>query len=443
MSKACEERLDFIYISANLRPSYKTISEFRRSNLEELREIFKDIVLMGMKLGLVKMGNIRVSLDGSKIRANASSKKSKDEEGLRQMLEQVDEQIKGILEEAEQVDQQEDRKYGEMRGDELPKEVWDLAKQRAKLEKAIEELRREKEQIREEILEEKGRITKKEQERIEKRKINLTDSDAYYMKERNGCIRSNYNTQLCVDEEEQFIVANDVTQDANDKEQLVPMVDQCQDNLGCSIDELKTDSGYHSIDNLEELSQRQIDGYIDDPNKGKLENEKYKFDKVNFSYDQEQDVYICPREKELIFKKEGLKEGRRVRIYQCSDCSGCQDRPQCTSSSYRRIERLAGEDLVEANRAKMLSDEGKKKYKKRMHTVEPVFGHIKFNLGYRHFLLRGIEKVKGEFNLMCIGCNLKKIARLIFRKGMGVLKGLNKASDYIENIPYIAVGMTE
>ena len=140
----------------------------------------------------------------------------------------------------------------------------------------------------------------------------------------------------------------------------------------------------------------------------------------------------------MIFKKEGLKEGRRVRIYQCSDCSGCQDKQQCTSSSYRRIERLEGEDLVEANRAKILSDEGKKKYKKRMHTVEPVFGHIKFNLGYRYFLLRGLERVKGEFNLMCIGYNLKKIARLILNKGIGVFKSINR-SNHIINISHIPV----
>ena len=394
--------------------------------------------MIGVNLGLVKIGNIKISLDGSKMRANASSRKSKDEDGLRHLLEQVDGQIRGILEEAEQIDQQKDREYGDLRGDELPKELRDIAKQKAKLEEAIEELKKKKERMREEVLEKNGRITKKEQERIEKQKINLTDSDARYMKERNGCIRSNYNSQLCVDEEEQFIVANDVTQDANDKGQLVGMVDQCQDNLGCPIDELKTDSGYHSIDNLEELSQRQIDGYIDDPNKGKLDNEEHKFDKANFSYDRERDVYICPHEKELIFKKEGLKEGRRVRIYQCNDCSGCQDRAQCTSSSYRRIERLEGEDLVEANRAKILSDEGKKKYKKRMHTVEPVFSHIKFNLGYRHFLLRGLERVKGEFNLICIGYNLKKIARLILNKGISVPKGLNKL-NYIINRSNILV----
>lgn len=432
LSQSCEERLDFIYLSANLRPSHKTISEFRRNNLAELKELFKDIVLIGGNLGLVKIGNIKVSLDGSKMRANASSKKSKDEDGLRHLLEQVDGQIRGILEEAEEIDQQEDREYGDLRGDELPEELRDLARQRAKLAEAIEELKWKKERMEGEILENKGKITKKEQERIKRKKINLTDGDASYMKERTGCIRSNYNSQICVDEEGQFIVANEVTQEANDKGQLVGMIDQCQDNLGSPIDELKADSGYHSIDNLEELSQRQIDGYIDDPNKGKLDNEKHKFNKVNFGYDQERDVYICPHEKELIFKKERLKEGQRVRIYQCGDCSGCPDKQQCTSSSYRRIERAEGEDLVEANRAKILSDEGKKKYKKRMHTVEPVFGHIKFNLGYRHFLLRGLERVKGEFNLMCIGYNLKKIARLILNQGISMPKGLNKL-NYIIN----------
>ena len=97
-----------MYLSAGTQPSYKTISEFRRKHLREIKELFKEIVRIGIKLGMVKVGNIKISIDGSKIRANAASKKSKDEEGLKKILEEVEREIEDILKEAEDIDREED-----------------------------------------------------------------------------------------------------------------------------------------------------------------------------------------------------------------------------------------------------------------------------------------------------------------------------------------------
>ncbi len=120
LSKACEDRFDFMFLTEKLHPSYKTISEFRRENLSEISELFQEIILIGIKLGLVKIGNIKVSIDGTKIRANASGKLTKDEKGLEKLLSDVKEKAASILNEAEEIDQKEDLELGNIRGDELP-----------------------------------------------------------------------------------------------------------------------------------------------------------------------------------------------------------------------------------------------------------------------------------------------------------------------------------
>ena len=230
----------------------------------------------------------------------------------------------------------------------------------------MEALKEEKEQMKKDIEEEKGRKpTKTELKNIEKKKINVTDQDARFMKERQGVIKPNFNAQTSVDEKEQFIVANDVTTECNDHHQLIPMVQKTKDNLGESPKQGKGDNGYHA--QLEAAMEMfpEIDFYVDDKNRRK------------------EDINM-----------EEIKE-------------------KYSEASYENL-------------TKLLSDEGGEEYKKRMHTVEPPFGNIKFNLGYYRFLLRGIDSVKGEFNLMCIGHNLKKIMGFITKKGMSIADAVKK-----------------
>ena len=409
LAQSCIDRIDFMYLTAKLTPSYKTISEFRRENLEELKSIFQEIVVIGIKLGLVKIGNINVSIDGTKVRANASSKLSKDEEGLKKLLEEVKGKVETIMKEAEEVDNQEDREYGDSQGNELPKELKKLENRKAKIEDAIKELQEEKARLKEEVLSKKGedgKLSKKEEEKIEKKKINLTDPEARYMKEREGCIKTNYNGQASVDEANQFILANDVTDECNDKKQLISILEKTEENVGSKIDKSKADSGYLSASNLAETAKKGIEAYIDDPNKGRVGNDNYTYDKVNFKYDIQTDTYICPAGNSLELRPGTGEE----KIYECNACGSCPTKELCTKARKRRITRDKNEHFVEENRARILSEEGKEEYKKRMYTVEPVFGNIKYNSGFRQFLLRGLKKVKGEFNLMCIAHNLKKIA---------------------------------
>jgi hypothetical protein len=180
------------------------------------------------------------------------------------------------------------------------------------------------------------------------------------MKEREGVTKPDYNCQISVDEEEQFIVANDATTECNDQHQLIPMLLKTGDNVG-DPDKAKADNGYYpQLKDAVELFP-DTDLYIDDKNR---------------------------RREDLDMKK--IEEGY--------------------------------DEISYKNLTKLLSREGSEEYKKRIHTVEPPFGNIKFNLGYHPFFLRGIDKVEGEFNLMCIAHNLKKIMNFLTKSG----KNLNK-----------------
>lgn len=375
ISKGCEERFDFVYLAEGLRPSHDRISDFRKENLEELKELFQEIVLIGAYMGLAKFGNIKTSIDGSKVRANASSKLSKDEEGLKRLLEKTKEEINKMFEEAEQIDKEEDEKYGkENRGDELPKKLQSKKSREKAIKEAIKKLKKQKEEMKDKIRDEKNREpTESELNKIDKMKINVTDNDAKFMKERNGLIKPNYNAQISVDEKEQFILANDVVDECNDQHQLVPMLKQTKENIGESPKKAKADNGYYL--QLEEATKLfpEIDLYVDDKNR---------------------------RKEDLDLKK--IKE------------------------EYNEIEYK--------NLKKLLTKKGNKEYKKRMYTVEPPIGNIKSNLGYRTFLLRGLNKVKGEFNLMCIAHNLKKIVSFISKKKTTLAKALSNIKKDMKEI---------
>jgi transposase len=350
ISQGCEDRFDFAFLSDGFHPSHDRIADFRRENLEELKDIFKIIVLIGSNLGLAKLGNIKVSIDGAKIKANASSKLTKDEDGLLKLLDDVDKEINSILEEAEKIDKNEDEKYGkENRGNELPKKLQSKLSRKSAIEKAYEKLIIQKEEMRKNIEEQlESEPTETEQKKIDKMKINITDNDANFMKERSGVIRPNYNCQISVDEKEQFIIANDVTTDCNDSHQLVPMIENTKENIKENPKSAKADNGYFP----------------------QLETATKKFPKVNLYIDDRN------RRKEKLDMKKIKEEYNEI--------------------EYRNLKKL-------------LTKNGKKEYQKRMHTAEPPIGNLKHNLGYRYFLLRGLEKTQGEFNLMCIGHNIKKI----------------------------------
>ena len=381
IAKATRENIAFIYLTAWQQPDFRTISDFRKNNLNELKELFVQIVMLCKHMGMIKLGH--VSIDGTKVKANASDAKTYDNQ-------RFEKEINRLIEHADAVDDLEDQQYGaDQSGDELPASIRNQNERISKLKQLQKELAKS-----------------------EKEKINTTDADAVFMKTSNG-IKTSYNGQAGVDQEHQVIIAADVTNQPADVEQLIPMIDQAEENTSGDIDACSADSGYSSGENLRALEDRPVEAYIPDRDyQAQARGKKQKpFHKNEFVYDQQRDLYICPEGEELVFSHRQKRRGKQpLLIYQCKSCRQCQFFGQCTTNDNgRTISRHPYEKQLKQMREKLDSDQGKAIYAHRKHIVEPVFGQIKSVMGFTSFLLRGLDKVKGEFNLVAIAHNLRKI----------------------------------
>lgn len=375
IEKATYDEVPYRVLSGDQHPDHDTIAEFRKRHLSALSHLFKDVLALCVQAGLVKLGH--VSLDGSKIKANASKHKAMSYGRMCEKEKLLEEEVKKLLDEAERADIEEDKRYGKgRRGDELPQE---LARRESRLKKireakaALEKEAKEKAVQRAMEVEQKLEERKKQEEKTGKKKggppptkpnpdkaepppksqRNFTDPDSRIMKD--GATKSfeqGYNAQIAVDEDAQIIVSHGVTQEANDKKQLVPMLMKIQENSDRLPDKASADAGYCSEDNLNAEELLGIDLYIP-PGKEKHGNQN----------DQLEVVVENPL------------------------------------------------TLVDKMRHKLKTAAGQAVYKMRKAIVEPVFGQIKHVRGFRRFSLRGIEKVTEEWAFVCLTHNLLKLFR--------------------------------
>ncbi len=407
ISQACRENHIYMYLSGCAKPNFRTVSEFRRKHIDLIQDLFKQIVLIGHKLGMVKMGEI--SLDGTKIKANASKVVEKNK--IEKEHDQLEKNIAGILEDAESIDKLEDETYGpESSGDELPEELQDAKKRKEKLKAILDEL-----------------------EQAETDKLSLADKDARFMKSKGG-IRMSYNGQCAT--ENQFILAYDLSNAKSDADQLIPMVQQLE-NLSQQVLQkemfplknvrLVADAGYDSGKNLTYINEQQIDGYVcgqkDDLKAKEQKNliEPRPFSKDKFTYHSQGDYYQCPNGEKLIRFGTGKKVKKtytRTEVIYCAQsCHQCCAQKECVKSKtgFRHISRYPQYDPYREDMQEKLSGEtGKRMLHLRRCDVEPTFGQLKQAVfRYGPFLLRSIQKTKGEFGIGCIAHNLKKIAKIV------------------------------
>jgi transposase len=352
-------------LASNEHPHYTTIAAFRRTHLKRFKELFKQVLILCEQAGLVKLGH--VSLDGSKIKANASKHKAMSYDRMQKREKEIQEQIEKLTEQAEKADSEEDERYGkDKRGDELPEE---LRIKKARLEKirqakqALEETARqaaqEKQDQRAELerqAHEEGRQLGGHPPKIDptpdpKAQRNFTDPESRIMKGPDGFVQA-YNAQAVVDEKAQIVVACDVTNCPVDTQQVEPMMQQLRENLGRNPEKASLDAGYYSEANEENLLRRGIDPYI--------ATGRQKHDE----------------------KVEGSPRGRIPK----------------NASAKERMKR------------KLMTRRGKKIYSRRKVIIEPVFGQIKTR-GFRKFSHRGQEKARGEWAFVCTIHNLLKLFR--------------------------------
>lgn len=367
LAAACGDVVAFRFLSANSRPDFRTISDFRKHHLEALSDLFDEVLGLCGEAGLVKMG--RVALDGTKVKGNASLSANRKQDWIKA-------EVARILAEAEAVDAAEDELYGkDKRGDELPEGLRNPKDRLRRLKEAqarLEERERKAKEEQEEKIarreeEEKASGQKKRgrkpkaPDEVSKReaKANVTDPDSRIMKTRTGW-KQGYNGQAMADCESQVIVACDVTQEENDVRQLEPMLNKCEAQAGRRPEDLLADAGYWSEANA------------------KLQTD-------------ETELFIAT-----------TKDWKRRKALR--DAGSPRGRIPKNATVKDRMER------------KLLTKRGREAYKQRGSTIEPVFGQMGTR-GLREFLLRGIGKVKTEWSLWCSTHNLLKLWRSGWRPG--------------------------
>ena len=349
------EDIAFRVLAAGNHPNFRTISDFRKIHLKTLAGLFEQVLKIALEAGAMKVG--RVALDGTKVKANASKHKAMSHDRMVEKEKQLKAEVQQLLEQAEATDAEEDARHGkDRRGDELPAE---LARRETRLKKIREAKRALAARAREKT-EAEGSDPKQAKPK-EKDQYNFTDPESRIMKGADGFVQA-YNAQAAVEADFQLIVGQSVTQATNDKEQLLPMVEKIEEQSGHRPEEILADSGYCSEKNLEGLEskgqpEQQIVGYIATE---RLKHGEYK--------------EPCPRGP--------LPQGAT------------------------RVDRM---------RRKLKTKAGKAVYAARKAIVEPVFGQIKQARGFRQFLLRGIEKVRREWAMVCLTHNILKLYRLCYQ----------------------------
>ena len=261
------------------------------------------------------------------------------------------------------------------------------------------------------------------------KRTNLTDPDSPLMRGKKGEFDTFYNVQVACNED-QIINYCDVVVAGNDKSQLIPALGGSLANTGTKVKIALADADYGTLDSIEYMNENQICGYV--PYKDMDSTFKDKpFHMHHFNYDKELDIYVCPAQKvmeytETKFEKSTNKTFRR---YKTDACKMCLLKNECLrkSATKRTIEREVRQDLKDKMKTRLKSKEGKKMYNRRMHPVEAIFGHLKYNLNYNYFLLRGINKTKAEFTIMCIAYNLRKLSNYLQVSSLSILSNMYAA----------------
>jgi transposase len=347
IQKRLVEDVAFRVLAAGNQPDFRTIADFRKLHLKALEELFQQMLRLTLETGTMKLG--RVALDGSKVKGNASKHKAMSYGRTKETEKRLREEVRKLLNQAEAADQEEDSRYGrDRRGDELPEE---LRRRETRIARIREAKRALEERAREQAKSE-GKDPEEAQPK-KKEQYNFTDPESRMLKGPDGFLQG-YNTQIAVEPVFQLIVGQTVTQAANDKQQMVPLIEAIEEQSAQKPAGVLADNGYCSDENLKYLATKRMEGFVAT---GKQ------------------------------------KHGER--------------REPCKRGPLPR-----GASRVERMERKLETKVGAAVYATRKFIVEPVFGQIKQGRGFRQFLLRGIEKVRGEWALICMTHNILKFHKI-------------------------------
>ena len=389
LEAACRDQIPYLWLTGWQHPDHNTLWRFYSEHRGAMRGLLKHTVRTAVAMGLVDLAVQAV--DGTKVIAAAAKDRTYDAVQLARLLERTEAAIAELEAQNEGGDDPPPPR--------LPEQLTQAQRLREKVREALERISGE--------------------EGLER--VNLTDEDAQLVKSRQGIV-AGYNAQAMVSPLDSgkagasglLITAADVVNDPDDHAQLIPMMEQAQDNTGAPAVVTLADAGYHSGANLHACAEREQPVVMPEAQEKAL---KHLYHKQHFAYHQATDTYTCPQGQTLHFT--GLKErtGRlRVRMYRASGaaCRACPAFGVCTKDRRqgRALEIGPHEAVLRSHRAWMATEEAKAAYRRRKELPEPAFGILKEQQGARRFLLRGLTSVKAEWVLLASAFNLRTLWRV-------------------------------
>ena len=404
MARQCVENLAFRFLTSGQCPDHRTLSRFRRQKRRLLRWVFAQTVRLARGLGLVRLG--LVAIDSVKLRADANPSRKRTAEQLQADLGKLE----AYLATVENHDQKDDAAHGAAgSGEALPKKLRSLTRRRQQLQHALAKLHADQRP---------SRASDRAHVRVD---VIPTDPDAVWVK-KQGKIIPGYNCHAAVDAECGVVVAVKPAAEANERDQLNPMIAHVQQTAGAAAQTVVADNGYYSdaaIVHAEDGPSRCL--VPDGPsakqlNAGAAVQPPSPYHCENFAYDEASDTFTCPQGRKLVVHKEHERRGLPTTVYAGVDCGSCPVRGDCTADQrgIRTIEVHREYRKIRQAHERLRSAEGQRLYGRRKAVVEPVFGQWQHNCGVRRLRLRGLRGCEIELHLLAIGHNAKKF----WRKGV-------------------------
>ena len=406
IEEAMKEQIPYKIFSGGEIFNFRRICEFRIRFKEEIKEIFVQILLIAGRLEMIDLSSLFV--DGSVIKANASKKHCFKKEKLEEYRKKLKKSVEKELAVSIQEDKKEDKVYGEENPYLLSEGLKNKKKRLAKITEALNELNKSG-----------------------KEETNLTDKDSPKMKLKNGAYAAGYNPQLATTKD-QLIISNDVTQAKSDTGAEKKVESEAKENIKKlkELDKVKNlerktaivkDSAYYRVTDLEKYEKDEdFEYYVprpDDVKRAQKKNNKDENKLAEAKYDRNKNVYICAAGEEISYKKsyKDMKYGETHKYWDKGKCLKCKLRKKCLKekSTYKIFTICGDIKLRNKMQEKMESEQAKELMRLRGQSVEPVYGDIKENSNFRSFLLRGLEKVRLEFSIICTSHNIKLIINKI------------------------------
>lgn len=416
LEEACRDQITYLWLTGWQKPDHNTLWRFYKEHRNQMKHLFKSTVKTAVKMDLVDLAV--QAIDGTRIAGNAARERSFDAKGLKRLLEKVDKEIEKLEKENESED--------EASPVHLPEELHKASELKKKIKEAMKELEKEH-----------GR-----------KHINLTDYETHYVKTRQGLVPG-YNMEAAAaplkesvtDVQGNILTAVAVIRESNDIGQLVPMMEQTEENTEHKAEMTLADAGYESGADLAECEKRKQKVVM--PMSEDLA-QKSPYPKSKFTYNAEADTYTCPQGHTLNYYQTKPLKKKEYRIYRTDVdvCKNCVAFGVCTKAGQRNICLGPYEDVLQRHRDWMATSEAKEALKKRKTIIEPLFGIIKERMGVRRFLLRGLVNVQAEGIMIATAFNLRILWRIWQHRLMKETKDrLDIVTDRIYNTGFSSIRM--